>query len=281
MFDAVFVPTPRYVPTSWETIDIGEFVQYDPKFFIQVQIPEKQRLGLKCIRPKGNIPQPVGLSDYSYMFADCKMSSVDMTGWNFSNVHKMAGFFINCKKMKKVKCDRLDFRKADDFHRMFYNCDSLIDIDVNSWNLDEISITIEMFAECNKLRSCAISNWNAYKLDAATAMYENCRSLERIDLSGWDGSDLNVINRMFKGCIKLKYADIRFRNLKGLIDADRAFMDCGSLCEVLMPDLSESPDVTLYLTFDGCPLSVQPQIYKDYMERRSAINKTKSASSWG
>ncbi|MCM1440697.1 MAG: hypothetical protein NC131_16080, partial [Roseburia sp.] len=65
MYDAVLVPTPKYVPPKWETTEMGEFVQYDPKYFEVFQIPDKQRLGLRCIRPKGQIPQPVGLSDYS------------------------------------------------------------------------------------------------------------------------------------------------------------------------------------------------------------------------
>lgn len=98
MYDVVFVATPKYIPTKWETTDLGEFVQYDPKFFTVVQIPGKQRFGLKCIRPKGEIPQPVGLTDYDYMFADTKIGSVDMTGWNFQHVQSLAAFYMNCKK---------------------------------------------------------------------------------------------------------------------------------------------------------------------------------------
>ena len=281
MYDAVFVPTPKYVPPKWETTDLGEFVQYDPKFFKVVQIPEKQRMGLMCIRPKGEIPQPVGLTDYGYMFADSRIGSVDITGWNFSKVSSMAGFFMNCKRMDRVNCDGIDFRECIDFHRMFYNCDGLKEILIESWRLDEVSDCEEMFAECNKLHTCVISRWNTYKLDTTVAMFENCISLKHINCSGWITPDLNIANRMFKGCEKLKYANIRFTNVKGLMDMDRIFMDCVSLKEVVLPDFSEMPDVTLYLAFDGTPRNIWPPEYVEFMNKRAADKINNPVGDWG
>lgn len=267
MYDAVFVPTPKYVPDKWITEDLGEFVQYDPKFFKVVQIPEKQRMGLKCIRPKGEIPQPVGLTDYGYMFADSKLGSVDMSGWDFSEVKSMAGFCMNCRRMDKVKCDGLDFRNCVDFHRMYYNCDGLKGIDMQTWLLDEISTTAEMFAECDKLQECVVGKWNTTKLDTTMGMCENCRSLVRFDCEGWNTPDLNVANRMLKGCTKLEYANLKFNNVKGLIDMDMVLMDCKSLKTVVMPDLAESPNCTLYLAFDGTPERVRPKEYDEFMNK--------------
>lgn len=268
MYDVVFIPTPKYVPENWETADLGEFVQYDPKYFEVFQLPDQLRLSLRCKRPKGKIPQPVGLTDYSYMFADTRLGSVDMTGWDYSNVRRLAGFFMNCKRMDKCKCNNLDLRKCIDFERTFYNCDGLDEIDISTWQLDEVSIFNEMFAECTGLERCYISGLNVKKLDEATAMFENCISLKFIDCTGWVTPDLNNINRMCKGCTKLKSAKIRFTNVKGLRDADRIFMDCRSLKEVQLPDWSETENCTLYLSFDGTPLSVRPQEYKDYMAKR-------------
>lgn len=280
MYDAVLVPTPKYVPPSWETTDLGEFVQYDPKFFEVWQIPETQRLGLRCIRPKGKIPQPVGLTDYGYMFADSRIGSLDMTGWDFSEVKSLAAFLMNCKRMDKIKCDGLNLKKCVDFHRCFYNCDGLDGIDINSWDLDEVSIFNEVFAECTNLVYCLCSNLNVMRLDETTGMYENCVNLRELDLSGWFTPDLNNANRMCKGCKKLRFADIRFTNVKGLRDMDEIFMDCVSLKKVIMPDLTESENCSLYLAFDGTPLSVRPKEYIEYMEKRKARDKENKKNEW-
>lgn len=280
MYDVDFVPTPKYVPTDWRTVDLGQFVQYDPDYFREFQIPGKQRMGLKCIRPKGKIPQPVGLTDYGYMFADTKLGSVDMTGWDFSEVESLAGFYMNCKRLDDVVCDGLDLSSCVEFYRMFYNCDGLKVLDAGSWILDEISTAEEMFAECNDLQVLTIKGWNAAKLDTARSMCENCKSLKKLDLSGWVTPDLNAINRMCKGCKKLTYANIQFTNVKGLIDLDRCFMDCESLKTVVLPDFNEMPkNHTLYLMFDGAPRRVWPQEYHDFMEKR-AMEKKRDKSGW-
>ena len=279
MYDVVLVPAPKYIPPKWKTVDLGEFVQYDPKYFKEVQIPEKQRMGLKCIRPKGEIPQPVGLTDYGFMFADTRLGSVDMTGWDFSQVRSIAGLCMNCKHITKIKCDGLDFRNCVDMHRAFYNCDGIKYINVETWLLDEISTAAEMFAECSKLIECIVGRWNTVKLDSIMAMYENCASLKRVDLSGWDTTDLNVANKLCKGCTSLEYANIRFENVKGLIDLDRAFLGCKHLKEVIMPDLSESPNCTLYLAFDGTPKSVRPPEYDAFMKKFEEM-KNQRTGAW-
>lgn len=280
MHDVALVPTPKYVPNKWETTDLGEFVQYDPKFFAVVQIPDKQKLGLKCIKCSGKIPQPVGLTDYSYMFSGSSIQTIDMTGWDFSKVTSMAAFFMNCKKLDRVKCGALNFSQCVYFNKMFYNCDDLVKIDVDDWVLDEVSDCNFMFAECNKLKQIDFAHWNTTKLDECTAMFENCISLRSVDCSSWFTPDLNSANRMFKGCINLRSANIRFNNIKGLRDLDRIFMDCRSLKSVVMPDLTESENATLYLAFDGTPNSVRPQEYADFMSKRAVEKSAHAGNAW-
>ena len=57
------------------------------------------------------------------MFASCmSLESLDLSGWNVSNVEKMFRMFQDCRKLKSLDLSGWDTSNVKDMCYMFYNC---------------------------------------------------------------------------------------------------------------------------------------------------------------
>lgn len=126
------------------------------------------------------------VTSMSALFAyDDALTSLDLTGWDTSNVTDMgfnpdysAGMFGYCSSLREIKgIGNWDVSKNTDFGNMFENCSSLHDID-------------------------GIGSWNTSNGTYFGSMFDNCSSLESLDLSGWDMSSA-YCSPTFNGCTSL------------------------------------------------------------------------------
>ena len=108
------------------------------------------------------------VTDCSYMLgnnerrfpnaAGCKkLTSIDSTGWDVSNIKNMASMFGNCKSLTILDVSKWDTSNVTNMSGMFYNCTSLTTI---TGIIDMKSCTnySNMFSNCSKLTGVKIKN---------------------------------------------------------------------------------------------------------------------------
>ena len=66
------------------------------------------------------------------------VKTLDLSGWNTSNVEDMAWMFANCKSLESVDLSGWDTSKVKDMSRMFYCCINLEHIDLSSFDVSNV-----------------------------------------------------------------------------------------------------------------------------------------------
>jgi len=88
------------------------------------------------------------------------IKSIDVTGWNVSNVKNMTEMFYYCTSLEEViGLDTWDTSSCESFRKMFYDCNNLEICDVEKWNIDSLKDCAYMFKNCNKL-SLDLTHWD-------------------------------------------------------------------------------------------------------------------------
>ena len=116
--------------------------------------------------------------DSSYMFADCNMTSLDLSKFNTSNVTNMA--------------------------YMFRDCSSLTALDLSGFDTSHVTNMLLMFDSCESLRELNLSGFNTSRITDMTYMFANCSSLTNLDLSSFNTSNVTTMAGLFSGCRSLK-----------------------------------------------------------------------------
>ena len=102
------------------------------------------------------------------------VKTLDLSGWNTSNVYNMSG--------------------------MFYNCEKLESLDLSGWDTHNVDTMRLMFYSCRNLKSIELSGWDTSKVVSMYGMFYQCYNLKSLDLSGWDISNVEYMDRMFDEC---------------------------------------------------------------------------------
>lgn len=167
------------------------------------------------------------------------LTTVDLSGWDTSNVTDMNHLFQYCSLLTSLDVSGFNTSKVTDMSYMFFYCSSLKTLDLSSFNTSKVnsySSFASMFNGCSSLKALDLSNFdfsNTYasqysglnslfeyceSLETITfpstvtfnnsgvsfnEMFSNCSSLTSLDLSGFDTSNVKYMNNMFNSCSKL------------------------------------------------------------------------------
>ena len=137
-----------------------------------------------------------------------KLESLDLSGWDVSNVTDLTDTFARCKGLKEINLSGWDVSNVKYMQSTFRNCEVLTYLDLSTWHTDSLETMQQMFFQCYKLKTVKFDNWNAENLLNVSSTFNSCSSLETIDLSGWDTSKVRSTANMFNGCTNLKTVDL-------------------------------------------------------------------------
>lgn len=197
-------------------------------------------------------------ADSSEMFSGCsKLSSIDMSGFDTSNVTTMKKMFYNCMALTGITgLDEFDTGNVTDMYCMFCFCENLISLDVSNFdtskvtnmglmfancyvlpslnvsNLDTSSVTDmrEMFSCCKVFTGLDVSGFNTSKVTDMSGMFNNCNALTNITgLNGFDTREVTTMSGMFKYCYVLGSLDLSSFNTGKVTDMQGMFLGCYSL----------------------------------------------------
>ena len=134
----------------------------------------------------------------SSMFGWCKqLESIDVTGFNTSNVTDMHDMFTHCEALTSLDVSNFNTAKVTNMSAMFSSCKLLTAIDVSGFNTENVTNMAWMFSSSPNLTSLDLSGFNTSKVTTLREMFSSCTGLTTLDLSSFNTSLVTNMYGMF------------------------------------------------------------------------------------
>ena len=177
------------------------------------------------------------------MFHLCeRLTSLDLSGFDTSNVTDMGGMFRSCSGLTSLDLSRFDTSGVTDMDCIFYGCSGLTSLDLSHFDTSCATSIGGMFDGCSGLTSLDLSHFDTSCATSIGGMFDGCTGLTSLDLSGFDTSKVTYMNEMFRNCTGLTSLDLSgfvtsnvtymrdmFRGCTGLTSLDLSRFDTSSV----------------------------------------------------
>lgn len=158
------------------------------------------------------------VTSMSYMFSACHdLTSIDLSTFDTSNVTDMGAMFNGCYALTSLDPSSLDTSNVTDMSDMFNNCRVLTSLDLSGFDTLNVTNMNRMFTTCSAMTSLDLSSFDTSNVTNMGNMFNNCQALTSLNLSGFDTSSVTYMNNMFNGCEALRIIDISF-NMSNALD---------------------------------------------------------------
>ena len=124
------------------------------------------------------------------MFSVCEgLTSLDVSNFDTSQVIDMSSMFSYCKKLTSLDVSNFDTSKVTDMSDMFSHCTDLTTLDVSKFDTSKVTDMGSMFSRCASLTNLNVSNFNTSKVTNMIDMFCNCPAWNTIDQTKFVGAD--------------------------------------------------------------------------------------------
>ena len=165
----------------------------------------------------------------------------------------MLGYFGRFSKMTSVDLSALDTSEVTNMNHMFYECSSLTSLDLSKFDTSQVTTMTWMFAECHSLTSLNVSKFDTSKVTNMSYMFYNCRSLTSLDVSKLDTSKVTNMSGMFESCSSLTSLDVSNFDTSQVIDMSWMFGNCSGLTSLDVSSFDTSQVTDMDSMFCNCP----------------------------
>lgn len=186
----------------------GEIEHNDP-------LPEK-RYFLHYIESSGMKPVlPKGYKSCYRMFYGCKrITSLDLSDFDTSDVEDMHGMFHKCESLKQLDLSKLNTSKVTDMGYMFASCKSLTSLDLTNFDTSNVTNMSSIFSWNDNLTVIDMSSFDMSKVVDMSGAFHDCLSLNELYMPPFDTSKLEDTSYMWGGCkLKSVYGDLDDKEL--------------------------------------------------------------------
>lgn len=94
-----------------------------------------------------NIIDVSEIDDFSYVFPNLSLETLDLSGWDVSKGETFSDMFYGCKNLKELDITNWDVSNGTNFEHMFYDC-KLLNMDISKWNTKSAHTFYGMFFNC-------------------------------------------------------------------------------------------------------------------------------------
>ena len=129
-----------------------------------------------------------------------KMTSIDLSALDTSEVTDMSDMFDSCSSLTSLDVSKFDTSKVTNMRGMFASCSSLTSLDLSSFNTSKVTSMYFMFRECSSLTNLDVSNFDTSEVTNMDGMFDSCSSLTNLDVSKFDTSQVTNMDGMFCNC---------------------------------------------------------------------------------
>ena len=189
------------------------------------------------------------------MFEDCSaLKSLVLSGLDTSNVEDMTWMFQNCSALESLDLSGLDTSNVEYTSWMFDNCSALETLDLSGWDLSNAYRMWFMFNDCTSLKSIVgLSGWNIGNADDIAGVFQDCESLETLDLSDWNTGNVTDMSGMFSGCTSLKsIVGLSGWDTGNVTDMRGVFNNCAALKSLDLSGWNTGNVEYMSAMFEGC-----------------------------
>ena len=155
------------------------------------------------------------VTDMSYMFFDCALTSLDLSNFNTAKVRDMSHMFYRCSALTSLDLSNFNTAIVTNMSNMFYGCSVLSSLDLSNFNTAIVSNMRDMFFDCSALSSLDLSNFYTKKVENMGGMFAGCSALTTIYASDkFVTSKVQSGEGMFAICKNLKGTILEYNNSK-------------------------------------------------------------------
>ena len=137
-----------------------------------------------------------------------KMTSIDLSALDTSQVKNMSGMFAFCSSLTNLDVNNFDTSKVTNMSSMFDSCISLTSLDLRNFDTSNVTNMHTMFDSCSILASLDLSNFDTSQVTDMGSMFSGCSSLTSLDVSKFDTSQVTSMSGMFSECSSLTILDL-------------------------------------------------------------------------
>lgn len=193
------------------------------------------------------------------------LTTVDLSGWDTSNVTDMNSMFQYCSLLTSLDVSGFNTSKVTDMSHMFQSCSSLTTLDVSSFNTSKVNSYYSfsyMFSNCSSLKTLDLSNFDfsntyASQYSGLVGLFNECKSLETITFPStvtFNNSGVSF-NDMFKNCNSLTSLDLSGFNTTNVQYMSDMFKDCWKLSNLTLGNDWASNSSLSSFDLSSCPLT--------------------------
>ena len=168
------------------------------------------------------------------MFRSAALKTVNVTGWDVSNVTNLYGTFLNCTSLESiVGLETWDVSAVTTTNRLFSQCPMLKEIDLSTWKLPAVTDAERMFYKCEVLEELDASNWDLRNLVNARDMFKYCYKLKQIKgMGNWKTGNVESLWDTFALCWSLETLEgLQNWDLSSAIKVAGTFQQCLALTD--------------------------------------------------
>lgn len=135
-------------------------------------------------------------TNYNWLFAHYKGTSLDLKCLDVSNVTSMDRTFFCCEYLTELDVSNWDTNSVTNMHMMFLNNSSLTSLDLSNWKTNNVTSTQSMFENCSSLTEVNLSNFDLSKTPTSASVYKmfyGCTSLHTLRLDNCNNTTINKI----------------------------------------------------------------------------------------
>ena len=188
----------------------------------------------------------------SYFEGFGKMTSVDLSSLDTSEVTDMSKMFSQCYALSSLDLSEFDTSQVTDMSNMFYDCSGLTSLDVSKFDTSQVTNMSYMFENCRSLTSLDVSNFDTSQVTNMSNMFDNCVSLTSLDLSNFDTSQVTDMSDMFSYCSILTSLDVSNFDTSQVTNMSWMFSYCSSLTSLDVSNFDTSQITNMRWIFNGC-----------------------------
>ena len=173
------------------------------------------------------------VTNMSRMFQDCSsLTNLDVSNFDTSQVTDMGGMFKNCRNLTSLDVRNFDTSKVTDMRFMFSDCSSLTSLDVSNFDTSQVTDMSWMFCYCSSLTSLDLSKFDTSQVTDMGLMFSSCERLTSLDVSNFDTSQVTSMESMFRSCWDLTSLDLSNFDTSKATNMNYMFSECSKLTKI-------------------------------------------------
>ena len=197
------------------------------------------------------------VTNMNSMFSGCSsLISLDLSNFDTSQVTNMSWMFCaepgSLMNIEEINVSSFDTSQVTDMSYMFTACSRLTSLDLSNFDTSNVTNMSTMFAYCSSLTNLDVSNFNAPKLTDITDMFKGLTNLETLNLSNFNAPKLTDITDMFKGLTNLETLNLSNFNAPKITNMDAMFKDLSKLSKLNLTNFNTANVTSMREMFSGC-----------------------------